>query len=57
MKNDYVKLVMKDLKDCELNMKVEEVANMKMKKYKEIVKKACKKAAFIKLLKEKDKLK
>ena len=56
LKDDFVKIVNKDLMECKIKLTYEEIQNISNKKFKELVKEAITKASFEKLLSEKEKL-
>ena len=56
MKGDFVKLVNKDMHECDLKFTYEEIQNIPKNKFKEIVKEAVEKASLRNLLKEKETL-
>ena len=56
IKGDFVKLVNKDLKDCNISLSYEDIQNTSKLKFKEIVKSTVQKASFRKLQEEKNKL-
>ena len=55
-KGDFINLVMKDLKDLNINLSLEDISMLPKSKFKSIVKTACKESCFNKLLEEKQKL-
>ena len=56
IKGDYMKLVLKDLKDCKISLSFEEIKNTSKLKFKELVKSSIEKASFERLIEEKKRL-
>ena len=56
VRGDFVKLVNKDLLDCNINLTYDEIKSTPKKKFKEMIKHSIEKASFENLLKEKSKL-
>ena len=55
-RGDFVKLVNEDLKDLKIDLSFNEISLLSKRKFKTLVKNACKEACFQKLLREKQKL-
>ena len=55
-KGDWILVVKEDLKELQINLSFEEIASISKKRFKEIVRNACKQACFLSLLSDKNKL-
>ena len=56
LKGDFVKLVKKDMSECDMTLTFEDIETIPKTKFKELLKEAIKKATFKNLLNEKDKI-
>ena len=55
-KGDWILVVKEDLKELQINLSFEEIASISNKRFKEIVRNACKQACFSSLIRDKNKL-